>query len=338
MLTRRTFSGLLAAAPLTALGGRFALAEPELTIQVASWGSPTHINIAEFVPVLADCVASKSGGKIEVRHFPSGQLAQDSDMPMAIPTGRVEVGWTTLALWSGILPDAGIGSAPTGLTMPEFAQAIDGPDGIKAVLDKQMQSKNAKLFAVTDLGPVAIVSKKPIMTPEDLKDVRIRVFSEGSAQLFEELGAAPLQISFADVYTALQRGTIDAALVGFQGVASQRLYEVTDYLLVPASFVGTGLQGYAGNLEWWDSLSEENRTIISGCMAKAEAHCRQAIIDNRAELAAQYASQGMTVSSLESGTDAHSAWAKATAPVMEESKKAYSEEILAPVLRQMNAN
>ncbi len=335
MLTRRTFNSLLAALPVMAAGSRLALAEGEVIVQVASWGSPTHINIAEFVPILEQYLAEHSDGRIEVRHFPSGQLAQDADMPVAIPTGRVDVGWVTLALWSGLVPDAGIGSAPTGLTMAQFAEAIDGPGGIKEVLDAEFQQKNAKLFAVTDLGPVAIVSNKEIKTPADLAGVRIRVFSEGSARLFEQLGAAPLQIPFADVYTSLQRGTIDAALVGFQGVQSQRLYEICQYLLIPASFVGTGLQGYAGNLEWWNSLSEEDRTIVAAGMEVAEAHCRQAIIDDRTQLEERYRGEGMTVASLESGTPEHKAWAEATAPIMDAAKADFSEAILAPVLKQM---
>ena len=66
-------------------------------------------------------------------------------------------------------------------TMAQFAAATDGPDGIKAVLDREMQKKAAKLLAVTDLGPVVIVSNKQVKTPADLKGVRIRVFSEGTA-------------------------------------------------------------------------------------------------------------------------------------------------------------
>jgi len=335
MLTRRGFNTALLTLPALGMAGRTAFAESDVTIRVATWGSPTHINIAEFVPPLEAYLKEKTGGRISVRHFPSGQLAQDSDMAVAIPTGRVQVGWTTLALWSGIVPDAGIGSAPTGLTMAQFQKAIAGPNGIKAVLDKEFQAVNAKLFAVTDLGPVAIVSNKKVMTPEDLQGVRIRVFSEGSAALFSALGAAPLQIPFADVYTALQRGTIDAALVGFQGVQSQRLYEICKYLLIPASFVGTGLQGYAGNLQWWMSLSEADRAIISDGMEVAEAHCNKAIVEDRSKLADFYREKGMTVSSLQDGTPEHRAWATATAPLMAEAEKKFSKAILAPVLQQM---
>src|SRR3546814_11681972 len=52
------------------------------------------------------------------------------------------------------------------------------------------------------------------------------------------------------VYTAMQYGTIDAAVTGFQGVNSQRLYEVSKYVLVPASFMGMTMMGWAVNKQW----------------------------------------------------------------------------------------
>ena len=285
MLTRRAFTAIAGSLPL-GLALRDARAQARLTVPIATWGSPTHINIVEFIDPLQSFLKEKTGGQIVVQHFPAGQLAQDADMAIAVSTGKVKLGWSTLALWSGIVPDARVADAPTGLTMQQFALATDGPDGIKAVLDRKMQVKAAKLLAVTDLGPVVIVSNKEIRTPAQLKGVRIRVFSEGTAALFRELGAAPLQIPFGDVYTSLQKGTIDAALIGFQGVQSQRMYEITKYLLVPASFVGTGLQGYVANLPWWNGIAEADRKILAEAIAAAETHCRRKIIGDRQTLAA----------------------------------------------------
>ncbi|KAB2849681.1 MAG: TRAP transporter substrate-binding protein [Hyphomicrobiaceae bacterium] len=333
MLTRRMFNRIAAVAPLSLGLPSSARAQARLTIPIATWGSPTHINIVEFVGPLEAFLKQKSQGQLAVQHFPAGQLANDADMAVAVSTGKVKLGWSTLALWSGIIPDARVADAPTGLTMQQFAAATDGADGIKAVLDKQMQAKGAKLLAVTDLGPVVIVSNKKVLTPADLKGVRIRVFSEGTASLFRELGAAPLQIPFGDVYTSLQKGTIDAALIGLQGVQSQRMYEIAKFLVIPASFVGTGLQGYVGNLAWWNGLAEADRKIVGEGIGVAEAHCRSKIIDDRQKLAADYRGRGMTVTSLEASMPEYKAWAAATAPVLAKAEQTLSKEIMAPVRR-----
>lgn len=330
MLTRRDMNALLAAGWVLGVPG-LARAAGEVVVPVATWGSPTHINIVEFLGPLEKALQEKAGDRFVVKHFPSGQIANDADMPQVIPFGAVKVGWVTLARWSGLVPDVKIGDAPTGLTMAQFAEALDG--GITAALDAGFREKGATILAVTDLGPVVIVSNKPVKVPADLKGVKIRVFSEGTAELFRGLGAAPVQIAFGEVYAALQRGVIDAALIGFQGVKSQRMYEITEHLLIPASFCGTGLQAYVANLAWWEGLADADRSILAGAMKSAETQCRRAIVEDRESLAEQYRGKGMSVISLQDGTPAMAAWAKATAGVMAAAEEALSPKVVEPIRR-----
>jgi TRAP-type C4-dicarboxylate transport system substrate-binding protein len=327
---------MLGAAPFAIASGHSAQAQSRVTLPIATWGSPTHINIVEFLKPLEAELAAKSAGRIVVQHFPAGQLANDADMAVAVPTGKVKIGWTTLALWSGLIPDVRVGDVPSGLTMAQFGAAIGGPDGIKAVLDQQFQQKAAKILAITDLGPVVIVSNKQIKAPSDLKGVRIRVFSEGTAMLFREIGAAPLQIPFGDIYQSLQKGTIDAALIGFPGVKSQRMYEITKFLLIPASFCGTGLQGYVANLPWWNGIAESDRKLVSDAVAVAEASCQKAVIADREVLAKEYAEKGMTVTSLSPAMPEYKQWAEATAPVLDSASKTLSPAVIRPVRKQLD--
>ena len=327
----KSAAGLIGGLCLAASAFATATAADKLTVPVATWGSPSHINIVEFVGPLEEALKRETDGRITVRHFPAGQLAQDADMPVAIPTGKVKFGWITINGWSGSIPDVKIADAPTGLTMEQMAAATDAENGIKAILDEQFKEKGATLLAVTDIGPAVIVSKKKIVSTEDLKGSKIRVYSAGAAEIAQALGAAPVQLPFADVYTAMQRGTIDAAMIGFQGVASQRMYEVADYLLIPASFLGTGLQGWAANLNWWNSLDPNDRKIVAEAIREAELTARKRIIEDRATLADEYRSKGMTVTSLEPSMPEYQSWTAAMQPVLENAKKALSPEIFAPV-------
>ena len=255
-------------------------------------------------------------------------------MPVAIPSGKVKLGWVTLNGWSGMVQDAKIADAPTGLTMDQMAAATDGPDGIKAVLGGELAGKGVKLLAVTDLGPTVIVTNEKVLTPADIAGKKIRVYSEGTAALAQALGAAPVKLPFADVYTALQRGTIDGAITGFQGVQSQKMYEVADFLLVPASFTGTGYQGWVANLDWWEGLPATQRAALEKAIRAAELHSRAKIIEDRQNLAAQYREKGMTVTELTPDMPAYAAWVEATRPLMEEAERTLSAEVVAPVKRQ----
>jgi TRAP-type C4-dicarboxylate transport system substrate-binding protein len=306
-------------------------------IPVATWGSPNHINVSTFVAKLEEVVSAESGGKITVKHYPSGQLAEDADMPVAIPAGKVKLGWITLNNWSGMAQDVKIADAPTGLTMEQMAAATDGDDGIKAVLDRQLRAKGVALLAVTNLGPTVIVTKDAVLSPADLAGKKLRVYSEGTAALVQALGASPVQLPFADIYTALQRGTIDGAIVGFQGIGSQKLHEVVSNVLVPASFTGTGYQAWAANLGWWEGLPESERAIVAKAIRKAELYSREKIIEDREKLADSYRDLGMTVTDLTPGTPDYAAWIDATRPLMEAAERTLSPEVLAPVKKQLEA-
>lgn len=328
---RLSRAALIAAALSLSLIAVGARAQNKLVVPIATWGSPTHVAIVNFITPLKQALYRDTLGRISVRHYPGGQLAQDADMPIAIPTGKVKVGWITLAGWSGLIPDVRIADAPTGLTILQTARAIDMRHGLAEVLGKEFAAKGVKLLAFTDLGGPAIVSNKKVLAPSDLKGLRIRVYSEGGEEAMQALGAAPVKMPFADVYEAMQRHTIDAAMIGFQGIASQRMYEVSKYALQPAAFLGSGVTGYAANLQWWNSLSPADRKILAKDVREAELICRYEIIKDREGLAKEYRSKGMDVTILDSKMPQYAEWAKAVAPLWTKAKKQLSPAILKPI-------
>lgn len=328
-LRRRPLLAGLAALPLAAPA--VVRAQAKIVIPLATWGSPTHINIVQFLGPLQAALQRETKGRITVKHYPAGQLAQDVDMPIAIPTGKVKFGWITVQGWSGLIKDVGALSLPVAMTMEQVAKACDEPGGFKEVLDKEFRTKGATLLAMTDIGPPAIVSSKKILAPTDVKGLRMRAPAEMHAELVKVLGGSPVAIPFAEVYTALQHGTIDSAVIGFQGIQSQRVYEVTKFAIVPGAFTGTGMQAFAANLQWWNSFSAADRETIAKAIREAELICRAAIIKDRAGLADEYRQKGMEVTLLDPTMPEFAQWAKATAPLLAKGKD-FSKEIMAPIL------
>lgn len=306
-------------------------AQAKVVVPFSTWGSPTHINIVGFLGSLEAALQRDTGGRITVRHYPAGQLAQDVDMPIAIPTGKVKFGWITVLNWSGLVRDVNALSMPTAMTMESGAKASDMPGGFKEVLDKQFRARGATLLAMTDIGAPAIASSKKIVAPDAIKGLRVRAPSEGLAELVKQLGGAPAAIPFGEVYTALQHGTIDAAVIGFQGIQSQRVYEVSKYAIVPGAFTGMGMQGFAANLQWWESLDPKDREIIAKAIREAELACREAIIKDRAGLADLYRQKGMEVTMLDPSMPEFAAWKQATDPLLAKGAT-LSKEIMAPIL------
>lgn len=305
-----------------------ASALAQTVVPLATWGGANHIGVRHFVPAL-QAALKQAGSTIDLQHFPGGQLGQDKDMPVSVPMGQVKFAWITVNGWSGTVPDTKVMDAPTGLTMQQLDALIDKPNGLMAALQKKFLTKNTVLLGLADLGPPAIASKVPIRSPADLKGKKVRVFSEGQAAAVKAFGGSPVTIAFADVYTAMQHGTVDAVILGFQGVDSQRMYEVSKHVLIPASFLGTTMMGWAANKPWLEGLPEKDRTALVAAVDKASHEHRKAIVAEIDELAKAYRGRGMEVTFLSPDMPEYKAWQTETAPLLNALSKQLSPDIAA---------
>jgi len=122
------------------------------------------------------------------------------------------------------------------------------------------QKADAVLLAMSVYPDQAFFSKKPLRTLEDFKGVKTRVHSVALSQLVAALGGEPLTVAFAEVYTALERGTLDAGITGTKPGYGLRWYEVTKYLVGPISM--RPHVAFAVNRKVWKSLPDDIQAIM----------------------------------------------------------------------------
>jgi len=107
-----------------------------------------------------------------------------------------------------------------------------------------------------------LYSKRDVKTMDDYKGMRIRVFSPAMAQFVSALGAEPVSLPYAEVYTALDRGTIDGAITCALCGWEQKLHEVTDYLL--DAHMGTAVTTlFVVSNKTWAKLNDKQKAILS---------------------------------------------------------------------------
>jgi TRAP-type C4-dicarboxylate transport system substrate-binding protein len=301
----------------------------EIAVPLATWGGASHVCVREFVPSMERALKDLQPNRIKFQHFPGGQLGQDKDMPVAVPTGQVKFAWITVNGWTGTVRDTRVMDAPTGLTMKQLDELVDRQGGILAILQKKFSEKNSVLLGLADLGPPAVVSKVPIKSPADLKGKKVRVFSEGQAEAIKAFGGSPVTIAFAEVYTAMQHGTVDAAIIGFQGVDSQRMHEVAKHVLMPASFLGTTMMGWTANKQWLESIPEPDRKVFVNAVDRASRENRAAILAEIDQLTKTYQDRGMGVMFLSPEMPEYPQWKAATDPLLKNNLRQLSPELAA---------
>ena len=108
-----------------------------------------------------------------------------------------------------------------------------------------------RAFAFTD---------KKLMTVDNMKGLKIRVWAKEQAEVYKHIGASPLFVAFSEVYLALQRGTIDAALTGGTGGITTKLYEVIKYAIPQWAICVHEVLGISQKA--WDDLPKDIQQIM----------------------------------------------------------------------------
>jgi TRAP-type C4-dicarboxylate transport system substrate-binding protein len=115
-------------------------------------------------------------------------------------------------------------------------------------------------LAFSCFPPTGMVSHKPLRTIDDVKGLKVSVASRVYGQEVEILGGAPITLSTTELYQGLQRGTVDAAMVGMAAVAAYKLPEVANYFL-DAPF-GQTTEYLIMNKDSYARLPEAARSVI----------------------------------------------------------------------------
>lgn len=281
-ITRRMCGLMLGAAVSVLAFGAQAqdIRERNMTFALSLAGDhPLGVAAKEF----ADLVAAKSDGKIKISVYPDAVLGSDQQNLSAVRGGTLD--FTTMA--TGLL--GGINSAfmvydlPFMFNSSQEAYALsDGPLGTE--LMASLSEDGIKGLGIWDLGFRNMTNNRhPITTLEDFQGLKLRVIaSPVYIELFTQLGANPVPMTFGEVYGALEAGAIDGQDNPLAVIQSARFAEVQDYLSM-TRHIYTGMpflmSGYS-----WDALNADEQQIITEAAEEAKLFGRDLVQEQ--ELAA----------------------------------------------------
>ncbi len=151
------------------------------------------------------------------------------------------------------------------------------------------------------LGPLYFgtrhVNLKPrrrITTPADLNGMKLRMPPGETWQfLGEALGASPTPVAFAELYTALQSGTVDGQDNPLPTSRTMRFHEVTTQFVLTSHLVAYDLLSISSRL--WDQLSAAQRSAVQAAADKAIAESTRRHLAQEEEMVAFFRGQGLEV-------------------------------------------
>jgi TRAP-type transport system periplasmic protein len=183
----------------------------------------------------AKVVESRTNGKVQFELTSLPELGfGGAETIRVLKTGVIDVAEVYGGYVAGELPMVEIlempGIFPDGATAQKAIMAWKPTEA--KILE---QRANAILLAMAVYPDQAFFSRKPLRTLDDFKGLKVRVHSVALSSLVAGLGGQPLTIAFAEVYTALERGALDAGITGTKPGFGLRWYEVSKHLVGPIS-------------------------------------------------------------------------------------------------------
>ena len=273
---------------------------------------PAEHHLSKSVEKFAKEVQERSNGQIEIKMYPAGQLYNDQNMNDALMSGGLDIGMNSTARWSMVVPALKVLDMPFVLTSYSAVDnALDGDLG--KALNQEMEKKGVHPLIWADYGYVQFCNNvKKIEKPEDFQGMKIRSYSETSADIIQALGASPTTMSSSEVYMAIKNGTIDGQSSGQTAILSRKIYEVAKYLTVTNNSYVEFLVSMNDNS--WKKLTPEQQKIITDTAKEIQDEIRKETKAEDERCLKELEAKGMDVYVIPK--DEIHLWQEATAPVV----------------------
>lgn len=194
--------------------------------------------------------------------YPVGVLGDANDMAEQVMTGVIQFDMPTSHLGS-FVPMVRIFGVPYiwSNDMEVNKELMTKSKALYDILGAAYETNGMKLLAIFPEGWQYWSSNKPLRTLDNFKNFRIRIMADPMlAEIYKAYGANPLQVSYAEIYSALQLKQIDGNIQPLFAHEEMSFYEQQDYFTNPYEmpFVST----FVANLDWFNGLSQDQRNVV----------------------------------------------------------------------------
>jgi tripartite ATP-independent transporter DctP family solute receptor len=301
---------LLTFAFATMLSAGSAAAQTEVKFgHVGEPGSLFDLSAQEF----AKRANAKLGAKAKVTVFGSSQLGSDSELMKKLKLGTVDLALPSTVMSSQV-PLFGLFEMPYLVKdrahMARIRDQVMVPDMLPAA-----EKAGYRIIGVWENGFRQITnSKRPIVKPEDLQGLKLRVPQGGwRVKMFQAYGANPSPLAFSEVFVALQTGVMDAQENPLAQIYPSRFYEVQKYLSMTGhvytpAFVTAGAS--------WSRLPADVQKILVDTAQEMQPAVFKIAADLDSDLLGKLKKAGMQVNEADKN-----AFIKASAKIYEEFSK-----------------
>ena len=251
----KTSAHLIAIAVL-ALSATTTMARTFRSAEVHAKNYPTN----QAVMHMGEELSKATGGKDTIKIFGDSALGSEKDTVEQVKIGALDMVRVSSASFHGIVPESVIPSLPFLFRdIEHFRKTMYGPQGDKILA--AFEKTGFIGLALYESGTRSVYAKKPVKSLADMKGMKIRVQpSDLMVSLASAMGASPTPMPFAEVYTGLKTGLVDAAENNYPSYDESKHFESAPVFSETMHVMTPEVLVFSKKI--WDTLTKEEQTAI----------------------------------------------------------------------------
>lgn len=217
--------------------------------------------INQYLEKLAESVKSRTDGQVEIQVFTDSALGSNKDTYEQALSGAPVIGHADPGYLQDYVPDVGVLNGPYLVEKPEDYEKLIGSDVWKD-MEAKLEKKGFKVLSLNwYFGTRHVISNEELRTPDDMRGLKLRIPPNVMwRETVEAMGANPTDLEFAEVYTGIESGTVDAAEAPLSTLYGSKLYEVAKVISLTGHF--KALTGMVMGKEVFDSFPSETQQVL----------------------------------------------------------------------------
>jgi TRAP-type C4-dicarboxylate transport system substrate-binding protein len=270
-----------------------ARAEKTLRINLgtlAPRGSVYH----QSLQAMAEAWRQAPGGGVRLVIYPDGTQGGEADMVRLMRVGTLQAGLFTAVGLSDIEPGTtGLQDMP--MLFRNLAEFEYVSEHLRPMLEKRLEAKGFVVLFWVDAGWVRFFSRNPLVTPDDLKRMKLFVWAGNPEEvtIVRRAGFTPVPLETSDILPGLQTGLVDAvavppifALAGQLDTRAPYMLDLNWAPLVGACIVKKDV---------WDKIAPATKAVLLAAAERAGKEIRQSSRKESDEAVAAMKKRGLKV-------------------------------------------
>lgn len=242
----------------------------------------------------ADEIKKRTEGRYEIAVFPASQLGNENQINEGLGLGTVDIIYTGTSFAGSIHKPLSISGAPFMLRDFDHWKAYRDSKLFRGLAKGYEDKTRHKVIALTYYGERMVTANKEIKRPDDMKGMKLRVPPAPLyLMLTKSVGANATPIAFAEVYLALQQGTVDGQENPLPTIMAKKFYEVQSHVMLTSHITESLLTIVGAHV--WAKAQDNDRKVFEEVLMQAAARASDRIRSQEQTIADELRKLGKTV-------------------------------------------